>query len=262
MKCSWKNAGSTFTMLLWGGVLLGQQADIEARSNVPPANDAAAGAEADLPPAPPGKERGPDIDAGAKTDGAIDADAERDPVDANASGRSRAGARGNTRGDAANRAALGVRFEADGQDDLTIGRVVPGSPAARIGLRAGDRIVSVNGQTYDGTDAFVDAAGRFSLDEDAEIVFLRNGVEQTASVRFAPWGTIYGDGAARTHTTLRPSFESGAPAPADVQSQGSVNRGYVAPQFDRYGAYPQYPRFYRYRSWDADEFDDDDCFDD
>jgi membrane-associated protease RseP (regulator of RpoE activity) len=269
MRNSWKTAGIACAAVLSGGVLLGQeQPDGKARGSQPPVNDNAAGADADAdqPPAPPSAAPGADAGVrgnatGEKTDADAEfgADAKRNAADADSAGSTRAGARGNANASAANRAALGVRFQAEGRNDLTIGKVVPGSPAAAIGLRPGDRIVSVNGRTYADTDAFVEAAGQFALDQDAEVVYLRDEVVQTATVRFAPWNAVYGDGAARTHTTLRPSFENGAPLPADVQAQGHVNPGYVAPH---YGAYPQYQRYYRYRSWDGDDFDDDDCFDD
>jgi membrane-associated protease RseP (regulator of RpoE activity) len=290
-------AGITFAALLSGSLLHGQvQSDADASGNLPPASgNAAAGAEADtnLPPPPPSASGRADVeadanarDAKANADGKTDAranpnvDSNPNPnVDArsgaelesnsgadrgraNAAPRNRteAGQRSRVR-NSANRAALGVRFHAGAGDNLTIGEVLPGSPAARIGLQPGDRIVSVNGQTYQDTNAFVDAAGALSLDEDAEIVYLRDGVEQTATARLAPWNSIYGGTAARTHTTLRPSFENGAPLPADVQAQGHVQPGYVMPHYGQYGTFPQ-QRFYRfgYRGWDDDDLDD--CFDD
>lgn len=266
MKSSWRTAGIACVALMSGGVLLAQeQPEIKPRGSLPPANGApAAGAreDADLPPAPPSAASGADVDAKANANDSLGADAKGNPSGVDSSGRTRTGARGNATANSASRAALGVQFQADGRNNLTIGTVVPGSPAAAIGLRPGDRIVSVNGRTYADTDAFVAAAGQSALDQDAEIVYLRDGVVQTATVRFAPWNTVYGDGAARTHTTLRPSFENGAPLPTDVQPQAPVNPGYVAPRYWQYGNYPQYQRFYRYRHWDADDFDDDDCFDD
>lgn len=275
MTRTWMTTGITLAALLSGSLLHAQvQSDTDASGNLPPARgNAAGGAEADtnLPPAPPRASGRADVEADAnaadaKANADANADARANPnVDARSGAefdsnsprsRTEAGQRSTVR-NSANRAALGVRFHAGTGDNLTIGEVLPGSPAARIGLRPGDRIVSVNGQTYQDMNAFVDAAGALSLDEDAEIVYLRDGVEQTATARLAPWNSIYGGTAARTHTTLRPSFDNGAPLPAGVQAQGQVQPGYVMPHYGQYGTFPQQP-FYRfgYRGWDDDCFDD------
>lgn len=113
---------------------------------------------------------------------------------ANARGDADVNARGDANVDLSRKPALGVSFRNQG-DALVISRVFPNSPAARMGLRPGDRIVSLNGTQFDSNDAFVDAAGQVVLDEDADIVYLRDGQTLNGTVRFMPWSTVYVDDA-------------------------------------------------------------------
>jgi S1-C subfamily serine protease len=94
--------------------------------------------------------------------------------------------------DLSRRPALGVTFYTRG-DAMVISRVYPNSPAARMGLMPGDRIVSLNGVEFDDTDLFITAAGEVVLDEDAEIIYLRDGQRYTGTVRFMPWNSVYVD---------------------------------------------------------------------
>jgi hypothetical protein len=114
------------------------------------------------------------------------------------------------------RPALGVSFRSQGEA-LVISRVYPNSPAARMGLRAGDRIVGFNGQDFDDTQIFVDAAGQASLDDDAEIIYLRDGQTMTGNVRFAPWAQVFvDDDDAVTRHVLRPEAGDIQPAPGVI----------------------------------------------
>lgn len=102
------------------------------------------------------------------------------------------------------RPALGVSF---GQsDDLRIQAVAPNSPAARLGLRPGDRIVSLNGREFDRTDAFIEAVREMPIDEELDIVYLRDGERYEETVHLAAWNSVYPE--SRTRTTARPDFES------------------------------------------------------
>ncbi len=123
-------------------------------------------------------------------DADLDADLDADRPRARIRGDADIEARGDADVDLSRKPALGVTFRNSG-DALIISRVYPNSPAARMGLRTGDRIVSLNGQTYDATDAFVTAAGQVVLDEDAEIVYMRGEQRMTGNVRFAPWNTVF-----------------------------------------------------------------------
>lgn len=155
-----------------------------------------------------------------------------------------------------NRAAFGVTFQRDGADAMTIETVVPGSPAGRIGLERGDRIIAVNGESYADTQAFIAAAGDFAVDEEVDITYLRDGVEQSARVRLAAWSTVYGTDRAGTHRMMRPSFDDGADE-APIGSQEAMSPAHAAP----YCPVPVYDgRYYGRRTW-WDRFDDDECDD-
>ncbi|REJ92640.1 MAG: PDZ domain-containing protein [Planctomycetota bacterium] len=124
-------------------------------------------------------------------------------------------AQAGTESDPANRAALGVSLRAM-DDGIGIGSVTPGSPAARAGLRSGDRIVSLNGQTFTSVDPFIDAVGRVALDDDSEIVYVRDGEEMTTTFRPVRWNDVYvADSGDRNDArqTLRPDLDDATPAP-------------------------------------------------
>jgi hypothetical protein len=103
-------------------------------------------------------------------------------------------------GSSSGRAALGVTFS----DGMTIGRISPNSPAAMLGLQAGDQIVRLNGEDFSDVQLFSDAIAQSTLDQDAEIVFLRNGQEHTVNGRLAAWDSVFtATGYAQPHTTMR-----------------------------------------------------------
>jgi membrane-associated protease RseP (regulator of RpoE activity) len=85
------------------------------------------------------------------------------------------------------RAALGVSLG----DRLMITRVTPNSPAARMGLRTGDRIISVNGEEFHEIDPFITAVGGLAIDQDARIVYLRNGQTFTTTGPLVAWDAVY-----------------------------------------------------------------------
>lgn len=87
------------------------------------------------------------------------------------------------------RAALGVTFG----EGMVIRQVLPNSPAARFGLRSGDEIITLNGQDYDEANRFADAVRIADMNQDAEIVYLRDGEQHTATGRLGAWNTVYTD---------------------------------------------------------------------
>jgi Do/DeqQ family serine protease len=96
-------------------------------------------------------------------------------------------------GSAVQRPWLGAKLQAvtpDIADSLGLKRpagalvanVLPGSPAAKAGLKAGDLIVSVDGQGVDDPNAFDYRFATQPLGGTAKLVFMRGGKETTASV--------------------------------------------------------------------------------
>lgn len=135
---------------------------------------------------------------------------------------SRAGADiGRAGADIGNRVALGVSLRS-GSDGIAVMRVRPGSPAARAGLRTGDRIVSLNGESFTSVNPFVDTLGRVRLNSDADLVYLRNGQRFQTTFRPAPWDEVYADagGGFETRQSLRPDL---APPPPN----GAIQNGYA-----------------------------------
>lgn len=179
------------------GAQIEADADVDSRLPAPPASEADADVSSDIEAdaeAAPNRPRGDaDLDAEAdrNTDRPrteADADADLDAQTDRPRDRDRADADADA--DLSGKPALGVTFRNSG-DALVISRVYPNSPAARMGLRTGDRIISMNGAKFEETGAFVTAAGEWNLDDDAEIVYFRNGQEHTGTVRFMPWTTVF-----------------------------------------------------------------------
>jgi hypothetical protein len=191
--------------------------------------DAEAGVDLNAPPATE-LDPGPDVRPPANTTPPIPpvtprtGDRVEGPINTN--GRPIPGASAGTspQVDASRRPALGVIFRTEG-DALVIGRVYPNSPAFRMGLRPGDRIIRFNGEAFDDTRLFITAAGLMSLDEDAEIVYLRDGQEFTQSGRLAPWTEVFvdDDDDATPRGVLRPDLDD----PDDVED--AIEDGAVVP---------------------------------
>ncbi|MEO8216884.1 MAG: RIP metalloprotease RseP [Acidobacteriota bacterium] len=103
----------------------------------------------------------------------------------------------------------------------SIGTVLPGKPAAKAGLRGGDRILTVNGDpiaTWDDLRVAISIRPETKLD----VVFLRNGVRQTTSLVPERQLTQYGSaGIAGITPYLRPEvgkvIEGSAAAKAGLQ---------------------------------------------
>ena len=82
--------------------------------------------------------------------------------------------------------AVAFGVQGDGAQPV-VGILVPGSPAATAGIRAGDRIVELNGRAVSNGTALVDAI-HGSLGKKLDIVYLRNGqrTETYAIPRLCP----------------------------------------------------------------------------
>jgi len=68
-------------------------------------------------------------------------------------------------------------------DGAVVGTVVPGGPAARAGLRPGDRIVAVAGTPIKGSREVSEAIARRKVGERVEVRLVRGGQERTVTVR-------------------------------------------------------------------------------
>jgi membrane-associated protease RseP (regulator of RpoE activity) len=122
--------------------------------------------------------------------------------------------------------AFGLGFgPADTSGQVTISNVTPDGAAARIGLRTGDRIVSVNGVDVTSSRVFIDSMGRTNSNARGDIVVLRDGRRHTLQASFAPWHAVYGRQGARTHTTFRPNYDAGQPA---AYGGGYAGQGYAS----------------------------------
>lgn len=79
---------------------------------------------------------------------------------------------------------LAESFGLDGAKGALIAEVAPSTPAADAGLKAGDIILSVNGEEVDSSTTLPRLIGRVNPGEEADLAVLRNGerVEKTVTV--------------------------------------------------------------------------------
>jgi membrane-associated protease RseP (regulator of RpoE activity) len=70
-------------------------------------------------------------------------------------------------------ALLGVTFDANVQHAAVIAAVHPGGPAAQIGLKPGDHIVSINGRRIDNAQSAVQIVGTMRPGDQVELEFLQ-----------------------------------------------------------------------------------------
>jgi len=69
------------------------------------------------------------------------------------------------------------------EEGILIVRVMPDSPAARSGLRAGDVILSVDGQAVKDSEEVQDAVASSSVGQNLRMTIRRSGQDQTLTVR-------------------------------------------------------------------------------
>jgi membrane-associated protease RseP (regulator of RpoE activity) len=86
------------------------------------------------------------------------------------------------RGEQEHHAALGISME-EQDGHVHISAILPGSPAARAGLRVGDEIRSVAGEKIRTTDGLRDEIAEQRPGSRVELSIRRNGQRQTVQVR-------------------------------------------------------------------------------
>ncbi|MFW6170675.1 MAG: PDZ domain-containing protein, partial [Planctomycetota bacterium] len=77
---------------------------------------------------------------------------------------------------------LANSFGYDSTDGVLIGDVVPGGPADKAGIRAGDVVVEYQGEPVNSAAKFRNAVAATKPDSDAEIVIFRDGERKTLKV--------------------------------------------------------------------------------
>jgi putative serine protease PepD len=85
------------------------------------------------------------------------------------------------RGQAIERPYLGLTSAA-GQAGVEVAEVVPGGPAARAGVRAGDRVVSVDGQPVSEPGDVTDALDGHEPGDSVEVEVERGGTREQLDV--------------------------------------------------------------------------------
>ena len=81
-------------------------------------------------------------------------------------------------------AFLGVQAT-PGHGGALVRRVESGTPAAKVGLRSGDVIVSLAGKRIDDSDALAQAVGARKPGQTVSLVYVRGGVRHTVRLRLA-----------------------------------------------------------------------------
>lgn len=185
------------------------QADADAQADASPQAGANAQAGADAqPPSPPADadiqaDAQADTDAARQTqqrDAAASPDAPQPPSEdpARAQNQSQAQGQLNAQGQAGlqaqsqgadqagQQARLGIRMT-DLNDMVVVEQVMPGSAAAQAGLQPGDRIISVNGQRFTGSQQLVTLVQGQNPGDMLDIVVLRNGQEQQLQATLSAW---------------------------------------------------------------------------
>lgn len=123
------------------------------------------------------------------------------------------------------RAALGVTLS----DDLTVTHVEPGSPAERMGLRPGDEVLSLNGQSFDSAQAFIDAIGSTPQGQDIQLEVDRDGQTMTQRGQLAAWDRIHYSGShmagrgVQQHSAMRYSQDGSVAQGAPVDGSFAGN---------------------------------------
>ncbi len=78
--------------------------------------------------------------------------------------------------------ALGLPTDNPAKDGALVAAISPGSPAEKAGLKPGDVITSVNGQTVTSPGDLASDIANVDPNHKADIVYLRNGKQDTVSV--------------------------------------------------------------------------------
>ncbi|MFD1721207.1 PDZ domain-containing protein, partial [Amnibacterium endophyticum] len=83
-------------------------------------------------------------------------------------------------------AFLAVRIDPAARGAAVVGEALPGTPAARAGLRAGDRVTAVSGSTVRSAGELRDAVGRHRPGDRVAVAWVDGaGAPHTATVVLA-----------------------------------------------------------------------------
>lgn len=105
----------------------------------------------------------------------------------------------------ADRAGLGIVMSDNTRGGVLITRVLPGSPAGRIGLRSGDRILSVGGKPVSTYREVVKQIASYKANSEVQIRVDRNGWTNNLTVNLGRAGSIFTDDASRAAVPSRPA---------------------------------------------------------
>ncbi len=125
------------------------------------------------------------------------------------------------------RAALGVTLDPQVHDAAVVTSVVAGGPAARAGVRPGDKIVGVNDRQVRNFGELIWLVGNMPVNSQVLIKIHRNGQTVSSWTNLAAQAAVFG--AADASATPTPAA---TPAPASVPSEapaqaGGGSRGYA-----------------------------------
>ena len=80
---------------------------------------------------------------------------------------------------------FGATFDSNTTDRLIIRDLQANSVASRLGLQAGDRIIGLNGQTYNDVSQFDRELAQLNGNTDMPIIYERNGIRYTKNFRLS-----------------------------------------------------------------------------
>lgn len=101
------------------------------------------------------------------------------------------------------RPALGLRFLRG--PAVVVEEVLQDSPADIAGLQPGDRIIQLNGEMLDSTDAFVLRVAGVSIDEPLELMFLRGAERHVVAIQPEAWEAVF----PTQYSVSRPELDNG-----------------------------------------------------
>lgn len=129
-------------------------------------------------------------------------------------------------GDDQGRAGLGVSIREGRGEGVGVGRVYPGSPAERAGIRSGDEILEVDGQRVDSPQSLMRTIGEAQPGREVEIRISRNGEEQTVYAELESRREAIGDQGRQFNRYRGQERMSNRPFRQDGREQYGDRQGY------------------------------------